>query len=209
MRLLYSAASPFARLVRIALIETGLDQRVEKLEISRERLYSPESDALLLSTVGYIPILELPDGTVLSESKFILDYIDAVTPGRPLMPRDGADGFRILAEAGTSFGFLQSTVGWLRALQAPSTDHAPSVILKESVRCNRIADDIESRLSRGSSFGGDINAAQIALGAALGVVEARMPSWHWRDKRPNLSAWYDQIAARPSFQATMPPPLKR
>jgi glutathione S-transferase len=52
MRLLYSAGSPFARLVLIALLETGLDARVTKHEVTRRRLYSPESDVLVVNLVG-------------------------------------------------------------------------------------------------------------------------------------------------------------
>ena len=92
MRLLYSAGSPFARLVRIALLETGLDARVTKHEVTRARLYSPESDVLALNRVGHVPTLELDDGTILTESKLILDYIDALNPGPKLLPRDGSDG---------------------------------------------------------------------------------------------------------------------
>src|SRR5215471_4717321 len=100
MRLLYSAGSPFARLVRIALLETGLDARVTKHEVTRARLYSPESDVLALNPVGRVPTLELDDGTILTESKLILDYIDALNPGPKLLPRDGSDGWRTLAEMG-------------------------------------------------------------------------------------------------------------
>ncbi len=91
MRLLYSAGSPFARLVRIALLETGLDAGVTKHELTRARLYSPESDVLALNPVGRVPTLELDDGTILTESKLILDYIDALHPGPKLLPRDGSD----------------------------------------------------------------------------------------------------------------------
>jgi glutathione S-transferase len=59
MRLLYSAGSPFARLVRMALMETGLDAVVIKQELTRARLYSPESDLLVLNPVGRVPTLEL------------------------------------------------------------------------------------------------------------------------------------------------------
>jgi glutathione S-transferase len=38
--------SPFARIARIALLETGLDASVAKVELTRERLYSAESDVL-------------------------------------------------------------------------------------------------------------------------------------------------------------------
>jgi hypothetical protein len=52
MHLLYSAGSPFARLVRIALLETGLDALVTKDQLRRTQLYLPESDVLVLNPVG-------------------------------------------------------------------------------------------------------------------------------------------------------------
>jgi integrase len=100
MRLFYSVGSPFARVVRIALLETGLDVRVTKQEVTRVRLYSPESEVLAFNPVGRVPTLELDDGTILTESKLILDYIDAFNPGPKLLPRDGSDGWRTLAEMG-------------------------------------------------------------------------------------------------------------
>jgi Glutathione S-transferase, N-terminal domain len=63
MRLLYSAGSHFARLVLIALLETGLDARVTEHEVTRVRLYSPESDVLALNPVGRVPTVELDDST--------------------------------------------------------------------------------------------------------------------------------------------------
>jgi hypothetical protein len=39
MRLLYTTGSPFARLVRIALLETGLDAGVTKQELTRAPLF--------------------------------------------------------------------------------------------------------------------------------------------------------------------------
>ena len=73
MRLFYTVGSPFARIVRIALLETGLDARVTKQEVIRQRLYSVESVVLAFNPVGRVPTFELDDGTILSESKLILD----------------------------------------------------------------------------------------------------------------------------------------
>lgn len=50
MHLLYSAGSPFARLVRIALLETGLDALVTKDELTRTQLCLRE--LLVLNPVG-------------------------------------------------------------------------------------------------------------------------------------------------------------
>jgi glutathione S-transferase len=50
---------------------------------------------------------------------------------------------------------------------------------------------------------GPLDMAQITLACALGL-EARIADFRWRDGRPKLCAWYESIAARPSFQATAP-----
>jgi hypothetical protein len=52
MRLLYSAASPFAPL------ETGLDARVTKQEVTWARLYASASEVLAFNPVGRVPTLE-------------------------------------------------------------------------------------------------------------------------------------------------------
>jgi glutathione S-transferase len=51
---------------------------------------------------------------------------------------------------------------------------------------------------------GPLNMVQITLACALGL-EARNPGLRWREGHPKLTAWFDQIAVRPSFAATAPP----
>lgn len=206
MRLFYSVGSPYARVVRIALLETGLDVQVTKLEVTRVRLYSPESEVLVFNPIGRVPTLELDDGTILTESKLILDYIDAFNSGPKLLPRDGTDGWRTLAEMGQASGLLDGIVTWLRGLLPPQPQRASEVIARETERVNRAADALEQAVINGA-YAGPINAASIVLGVALGLVEPRLPVWKWRARRPALSAWYDAIAARPSFQSTVPPAL--
>jgi glutathione S-transferase len=204
MRLLYSAGSPFARIVRIALLETGLDAHVNKQEITRARLYAAESEVLAFNPVGRVPTLQLDDGVVLTESKLILDYIDAVNQGAKLLPRDGSDGWRTLAEMGQASGLLEGIVTWMRILRTKQPEDA--TVARENARVNRIADGLESTVGNGA-FAGSINAAHIVLGTALGLVEPRLPVWKWREGRSGLSRWYDAIATRSSFRSTVPPPL--
>jgi glutathione S-transferase len=202
MRLLYSAGSPFARIVRIALLETDLDARVAKQEVTRQQLYSAASEVVAVNPIGRVPTLELDDGVILTESKLILDYVDALNQGPKLLPRDGSDGWRTLAEMGQASGLLEGIVTWLRALRA--TEPELAVTARESARVNRTADALEVAVASGA-FAGPMNAAQIVLGVALGLVEPRLPVWVWRERRSGLSAWYDAIAARPSFRSTVPP----
>ncbi len=111
MQLYYAARSPFARIVRVALIETGLDAIVQKQEVA---LYSLESTLLPVNPVGRVPTLILDDGTRLTESQLILNYIDTRHSGPKLLPRDGSDNWRTPVGVGDSSRFA----GWDRCLVA-------------------------------------------------------------------------------------------
>jgi glutathione S-transferase len=203
MRLFYGAASPFARIVRVALLETGLDANVHKQEVT---LRDPASALLPYNPVGRVPTLELDDGTILTESLLILSCIDTLHAGRPLLPRDGSDRWRVLADTGIAAGLLEGIVTWARELRRPGNERASGVIALETTRVNRTADVLERAVAQGG-YAGEINAARIVLGCALGWVDPRHPVWPWRTGRPALAAWFEAIAATASFQATVPPPL--
>jgi glutathione S-transferase len=203
MRLFYATASPFARIVRVALLETGLDGSIENQQVT---LRDPNSALLPYNPVGRVPTLELDDGTILTESLLILNYIDTLHAGRPLLPRDGSDSWRTLAEMGTAAGMLEGIVTWARELRRPEHERSPGVVALETTRVNRTADVIQQAVAKGG-YAGEVNAARIVLGCALGWVDPRHPVWIWRAGRPALAAWFEAIAATPSFQATVPPPL--
>lgn len=78
----YPAACSLAD--HIALIEAGLAYRL--LRIDRERKTEDGRDFMALNPKGYIPALEMNDGTVLTENQVILAYI-AEQSGK-LLPRD-------------------------------------------------------------------------------------------------------------------------
>jgi glutathione S-transferase len=206
MRLLYSAGSPFARVMRIASLETGLERPRGQAR--------GDAQTALFAGVGCagrepgrrVPTLELDDGTILSDRKLILDYIDALNPGPKLLPRDGSDGWRTLAEMGKALGLLEGIVTWIRALVSPEPQLAAVAIAREAERVNRAADVLEHAIARGA-YAGRLDAAQIVLATALRLVEKRLPVWKWRERRSALSSWYDAIAARASFRMTEPPRL--
>jgi glutathione S-transferase len=80
MRLFFGPASPYARMVRVALLETGVDGQVRQQEVT---LRDPGSALLPFNPVGRVPTLELDDGTILTESLLILNYLDTLHAGPP------------------------------------------------------------------------------------------------------------------------------
>jgi glutathione S-transferase len=201
MKLFYAAGSPYARIVRVVLRETGLDRQVPEVEVT---LRDPKSALLPYNPGGKVPALQLDNGTVLNESLLILAHLDTRHGCRRLLPMDGSDEWRIMAGLGRAYAFLDAVTVWNRELRFGLK--APGVIELERIRADRAADAFEKALGDGD-FGGPLDAAQIVLGAALENAARRHKVWVWRPGRPRLSAFLDEIAARPSFAATVQPEL--
>ncbi|HZT87424.1 MAG TPA: glutathione S-transferase family protein [Stellaceae bacterium] len=201
MKLFYASGSPYARIARIVLRETGLDRTVEEVEVT---LRDPNSALLPINPGGKVPTLQLDDGTVLTESLLVLSFLDTRHGGRRLLPLDGSDGWRTLAGLGRAIAFLDGISVWNRELRFGQSTQG--VIALEKARAERAADALERDVAAGA-YAGDIDAAQIVLGAALDNCSRRHKVWPWRPGRPHLAALADRMAARPSFQATLQPEL--
>ncbi len=197
MRLFYSSGSPFARAVRVALRETGLLATIAEQETT---LRDPAAILLPHNPVGRVPTLVLADGTALTETALILPFLDTL-----------GGAYRLLPEAsrgplGLVLGAMDGMAVWNRELRRPPEERSPGVIALETTRLNRAADVLEAQAAAGQwALTGPPDAPRITLGCLLGYAEYRHRAWAWRQDRPALAAWYDAIAARPSFQATIPP----
>jgi glutathione S-transferase len=82
-------------------------------------------------------------------------------------------------------------------------ERSPGVVRHETDRARRMTGlwerEIDHPLMRGR-----LNMAQLTLACALGL-EARNPDFVWRPGHPKLVGWFEPIASRPSFKATVPP----
>src|SRR5437764_14143556 len=200
MKLFYASGSPYARIIRVVLRETGLDSRVPEEEVT---LRDPNSALLAYNPGGKVPTLQLDDGIILNESLLVLCFLDTQHDGRRLLPMDGSDGWNTLADTGRAYAFLDAVTAWNRELRFGLK--APGVIALETERANRAADAFEAALGEGDYSGppsGSIDAAQIVLGATLENISRRHKLWNWRSGRPRLSAF----STRSSGVRPSPPP---
>jgi glutathione S-transferase len=201
MRLFYASGSPYARIVRVAVRELGLRGGTEEIEVT---VRDPNSALLPHNPGGKVPALQLDNGTILNESLLVLAYLDTRHSGRKLLPMDGSDGWQTLSELGRAYAFLDAVTVWNRELRFGQS--ALGVITLEKERAERAADALEAAIAAGG-YSGPLDAGQIVLGAALENFSRRHKVWDWRTGRPRLSTFLDEIAARPSFAATVQPEL--
>ncbi|MET0856422.1 MAG: glutathione transferase GstA [Telluria sp.] len=81
----------------IALLEAGLAFTTERVDI-RKKLTASGADYTAINPKGYVPALELDDGTVLTEGPAIVQYIADQAPAKQLAPAAGSAGHYQLVE---------------------------------------------------------------------------------------------------------------
>lgn len=92
----YFRSSTSTRL-RAALNLKGLDFEYRSLSLLKGEQQSP--DFLTRNPAGLVPVLELEDGTMLTQSLAIIEYLDELHPDPPLLPRNAKGRARVRALA--------------------------------------------------------------------------------------------------------------
>ena len=84
MRTLYHLwLHPGSRKVRVTLAEKGLD-----FELKIEKIWERRTEFLSLNPAGDVPVLIEPEGTVLTDSNVICEYLDEVYDAKSLLGKD-------------------------------------------------------------------------------------------------------------------------
>jgi glutathione S-transferase len=197
MKLYARPASPFARKVRIMIIETGL---ADKIEI--EMLSSVEEVQNMppaRNPLGKIPALELDNGEALFDSPVICEYLDGIHHGAALFPKDGWARWHALRlqAAGDGIGDAAAAMG-VEGMRAEDkrSDRALTTQWNKITRTTGLLNDNMDWLD------GPLNIGQIAVAAGLGYTDFRLADHQWRDERPNLEAWFAKFNERASMQET-------
>ena len=202
MKLYISSGSPFARKVRVMLLEKNAPHELEVVD-----LWVP-SDYPQTNPVGKVPALKLDDGRVLVNSPLIADYIDGRFPQPRLIPADPDQ--RLDARR------------W-EALADATMDAAVASIYEarfhdEAKRSREFLDRQRSKLDRGFAelermlggrqwcVGNAMSVADIAIACHIAFISLRRPEFFPQERYPGLARLAREMGARDSMKQTVPPP---
>lgn len=197
MKLHARPASPFARKVRVAAIETGLIDRIEVLMAQ-----TPEESRAVVpahNPLVKIPVLVLEDGTSLYDSRVIVEYLDCQSERSKLIPRNGAERWRVLKlqALGDGIGDAGALMG--QELGRPEGQRSDGAVARQWEKIANATAVLESDMKQ---LDGPINIGQIAVATGLGYCDFRLIGHQWRDGRPKLAEWIAAFGERPSMKAT-------
>jgi glutathione S-transferase len=198
MRLLGSHASPYARKVRAFAVEKGID-----LPFEAANPMAADSGVPAFNPLGKVPVLVLDDGTSLYDSRVIVEYLDGLGGGPPLIP--AAERVAVRKLEALADGVLDA--GVLIRLESLRNEGERSAawVERQSGKVRRGLAALAADLgAREWLAGGRLTLADIACGACLGWLSFRLPQFDWARDHAALAALAQRLAARPSFASTEP-----
>ncbi len=199
MKLYGSLFSPYVRKVRVLIAEKKID-----CEFVVEDPWAAGSRIPALSPLGKVPVLQTGPEAFLFESALVLHYLDHLN-GNPLPPGDPAGYWRSQQWQALGNGVIDAMVARVMETRRPADKQMPEKLQREEARIARALAAAE-RDCEGGEFlvGARFSLADLVLGVAVQYIDIRYPH-DWRGPHPRLKRWFDGIAARPSFESTLPP----
>ncbi len=203
MKLYDMGRAPNPRRVRIFLAEKGIE--VPKQEVDLGALEQRSDSFTQLNPMQRVPVLELDDGTVISESMAICLYFEKLHPEPNLFGRDALESAQVEM--------------WNRRLElhfygpvSQSFRHtSPGMAKREKVQvaewgnvCRDQAADfvsfLESELGKREFVAGD-RYTVADINALCTIDFMRVIKLSLTPELKNLSRWHAAVSARPSAQA--------
>jgi glutathione S-transferase len=180
----------------ITLHESGLKFE-HMLAPTKTHQLEDGTDYYTINPLGYVPLLELDDGTRLREGPAIVQYIADQVPDKKLAPANGT-----VARA--------QLQGWLNFI-ATEVHKGFSPLFNPATPAEYKTLVIDRLLSRLKWVDGELAGKQYLMGEAFSVADPYLFTvTNWAPKLgvdiaglANLAAYRARVAARPAVQAAM------
>ena len=198
MKLYSSLASPYVRKVSVVLIETGLDNSVEKINTN---VWDPKAEIIKFNPLGKVPTLIVDDTTIIYDSPIICEYLDSLHDGEKLFPINGTNRWQALKHQAEGDGMMNSGIIALLESRRPKELINKKWIERQNLVTLRVLDNLENNIE---DLQGIFNIGHISIACSLGWFDFRFPDLEWRRDHPGLADWFEFISERPSMINTMP-----
>lgn len=199
MKIYDTKTAPTPRRVRIFLAEKGIDMEYVQVDIEKGENLSKHMRAK--NPIGKVPILELDDGTCISESDAICAYFEALQPAPYLFGETALEKgqvmmwqrqveFCLFMQIGMCF---QHSTGYFKDRMTPVPEYGKEA----GINAVKFLKVLERRLEQSEYIAG-VKYSIADITAFCSIDFARVVDIKLGDEHPQLTRWYQQMRSRPS-----------
>jgi glutathione S-transferase len=200
MELLIARPSPYARKIRVALIEKGIP-----CEITVDNPWLENPRIQTVNPIGKVPALITDSGDVIHDSKVIFEYIETMFSTPTLTPDNAKERITHKQIEAICDGICDAVV--LIALEGtrPEDKQSEAWVERQSRKIYAGVEEINARLNSRKSFTAiEFGLAEIATVVMLEYIDFRFSKFDWRPLYPALAALFSEVSQRESFVKTKP-----
>lgn len=196
MLLFHSLTSPYARKVRVLLLEKRIT--VESVNVADSGRAASEHNPL-----GKVPTLVLDDGTVLFDSRVISEALDALYPEPRLIPNDPRERAVVRHFEALADGICDVLIPVVLDSRRPPEQRDAAYCKKLLGKVEASLDYVEPLVGGRALVNDTFSLADVALVCALGYINLRRAEL--LDGRDVLNGYLARHLERPSLAETLPP----
>jgi glutathione S-transferase len=201
MQLIASLTSPYARKIRVLLLEKSLP-----FAMIADNPHEPNSAVSKVSPLGKVPALVADDGRCWFDSPVIAEYLETLSAGPYFLPSDRLGAVEVKQIEALADGVLDAGVLVLLEGRRPAEQQSDAWRTRHWGKAEAGLAALDAHIAGRDWFiGGSMTLADIAVGCMWAWLNFRFPDAGLVAKYPALAAWGDKILARPSFVQTHPP----
>jgi glutathione S-transferase len=202
MKIYDTHTAPTPRRVRMFLAEKDIDVEYVQVDLQKGENISPEMRAK--NPIGKIPILELDDGTCISESDAICLYFEELYPEKPLLGSNALEKAQVaMWQRQVEFGLFmqvgmcfQHSTGYFKDRMTPVKEFGEV----SGQNAGKFLKLLERRLGESEFIAGDtFSIADIT--AFCSIDFARVIDIRISGEQKNLQRWYEAMCQRASAKA--------
>jgi len=203
MKLYDLGASPNARRVRIFIAEKGIE--IPMVSVDMMAGENDTAEYLEKNSLGKMPVLELDDGTCITESIAICRYLEELHPEPPLFGRDSLERAKVeMWHRRMEIEFVLPMIG-VFANSHPMWEGRRTMVPEWADACRVHIEKhmpwLDKALAEREYIATDhYTVADIAAQCAfvMGKAALKLPI---PEELTNLTAWWGRVASRPTARA--------
>lgn len=200
MQLIASLTSPFARKVRMVLLEKNIP-----CELVVDIPWNAETRVPLFNPLGKVPVLALADGSTLFDSRVIAEYLEQLVPQHNLIPREPEHYIAVKRHEALADGIADAAAVIFLERRRLASQQSEEWIKRQQQKIDLGLEALSAMLGEGEYMvAGRYTLADIATVSTLGYLDLRFADLNWRGRYANLAAFMQRLAQRESIKATVP-----